>query len=398
MRHPSAGRRFPGPAALDVRIAFYAPLKAPTHPVASGDRAMASLIMEALRAAGHTVTLASSFRSYDRSPDGAGQQALQAVGEIEAAALLTGYRLVAPEARPELCFTYHLYYRAPDWIGPAVSRGLGIAYVVAEASHAPKRAQGIWRRGHEAAAAAIARADAVLCMTALDMNCVRAIVAAPDRLVHLPPFLDHDPFAAAASGREAARASFARKWALDEDAVWLLAVGMMRAGDKLHSYRRLAEALVRLSRDDWRLIVVGEGEARAEVEAAFAGFGSRRVVFAGALAAAEMPAVFAAADIYAWPAVNEAYGMAMLEAQAAGLPVVAGDDGGVRDVVCDGKTGFLVAGAAPDAFAERLQALIEDAGLRRRMGQTARAWIGADRTLARAGERLDGALRRACAR
>jgi glycosyltransferase involved in cell wall biosynthesis len=235
-------------------------------------------------------------------------------------------------------------------------------------------------------------------MTALDMNCVRAIVAAPDRLSHLPPFLDHAPFAAAASGRVSVRASLAREWALEEDPVWLLAVGMMRGGDKLDSYRRLAVALARLGGEGWRLIVVGDGEARAEVEAAFADFGPRRVVFAGALDAAVMPAVFAAADIYAWPAVNEAYGMAMLEAQAVGLPVVAGDAGGVADVVCDGKTGFLIAGAAPDAFAERLQELIEDAGLRRHMGQAARAWIGADRTLARAGERLDRALQRACAR
>ena len=143
--------------------------------------------------------------------------------------------------------------------------------------------------------------------------------------------------------------------------------------------------------------MVGEGDARAEVEAAFAGFGPRRVAFAGGLASEAMPAVYAAADLYVWPAVNEAYGMAMLEAQAAGLPVIAGDDGGVRDVVREGETGFLVADAAPEPFAERLRLLIEDADLRRRMGAAARTWIAAERTLARAGERLDRALRRACA-
>ena len=378
-----------------MRIAFYAPLKAPTHAVASGDRAMASLMMRALGEAGHHVALASTFRGYDRSPDGGGQLELRAAGEKEAAALLAAYREAAPEERPELWFTYHLYYRAPDWIGPVISRALEIAYVVAEASHAPKRARGPWRLGHEAAAAAIAQADAVLCMTALDMNCVRDLVAAPDRLFHLPPFLDAARFAARDG---AARARFARRWALDADAVWLLAVGMMRRGDKLDSYRRLAEALARLGRDDWRLVVVGDGEARADVESALASFGPGRVAFAGGLAAEAMPAVFASADIYAWPAVNEAYGMAMLEAQAAGLPVVAGDAGGVRDVVCDGETGLLVAGAAPDAFAERLERLIGDAGLRHRLGAAARARVAAERTLARAGERLDGALRRACAR
>ena len=120
----------------------------------------------------------------------------------------------------------------------------------------------------------------------------------------------------------------------------------------------------------------------------------RQVTFAGGLAAEAMPAVFAAADIYVWPAVNEAYGMAILEAQAAGVPVVAGDAGGVRDVVRDGETGFLVADAVPGEFSGRLQRLIGDAGLRRRMGEAARAHIDAERTLARAGERLDRALRR----
>lgn len=380
-----------------MRIAFYAPLKAPTHAVASGDRAMASLMMRALGEAGHDVALASTFRSYDRSPDGRAQQELEADGGNEAAALLAGYREGAPEARPELWFTYHLYYRAPDWIGPVISRALDIPYVVAEASHAPKRAQGLWRRGHEAAAAAIAGADAVLCMTALDMTCVRAELAAPERLFHLPPFLDHAPFAAAI-GRASARESLARRWAFDEDAVWLLAVAMMRFRDKLDSYRRLAEALALLGGADWRVLVVGEGEARAEVEAAFAGFGTGRVTFAGGLPGGALPAVYAAADLYVWPAVNEAYGMAMLEAQAAGLPVIAGDDGGVRDVVREGETGFLVADAAPGPFAERLRLLIDDADLRRRMGAAARTWIAAERTLARAGERLDRALRRACTR
>ena len=379
-----------------MRIAFYAPLKAPTHAVASGDRAMASLMMRALGEAGHGVTLASSFRSYDRSRDGEGQRELQAAGEVEAMALLARYREAAPAARPELWFTYHLYYRAPDWIGPAVSRALDIAYIVAEASHAPKRGRGPWRPGHEATAAALAQADAVLCMTTLDMNCIRAELAAPERLFHLPPFLDHARFTAA--GGASARESLARRWALDPDSVWLLAVGMMRSGDKLQSYRRLAEILGRLEGDDWRVLVVGDGEARAEVASAFASLGPRRVAFAGGLAGEAMPAVYAAADLYAWPAVNEAYGMAMLEAQAAGLPVVAGDAGGVRDVVRDGETGFLVGDAAPEAFAGRLRQLIDDAELRRRMGEAARAWIAAERTLAGAGQRLDRALRLACAR
>jgi glycosyltransferase involved in cell wall biosynthesis len=77
------------------------------------------------------------------------------------------------------------------------------------------------------------------------------------------------------------------------------------------------------------------------VEALLAPFGDR-VRSLGALPGGRLPALYAACDLYVWPAVREAYGMAMLEAQALGLPVLAGDEGGVADVVADGVTGRLV--------------------------------------------------------
>ena len=59
----------------------------------------------------------------------------------------------------------------------------------------------------------------------------------------------------------------------------------------------------------------------------------------------------AAADLYLWPAINEAYGMAFLEAQAAGLPVIAGRTGGVPAVVAADETGLLTPVGDAHAFA-----------------------------------------------
>ncbi len=352
-----------------MRIAFYAPLKAPSHPVPSGDRRMAGLLVDALRAAGHEVDVASTLRSFEGAGDAARQAGIRARGEAEAAALIERY--TASATRPEAWFTYHLYHKAPDWLGPAVSAALDIPYLVAEASSAPKQADGPWAAGHAAAAAAIAGADAVLTVNSDDVACLRPLVRAPEGLIALRPFLDPAPFEAARADRTAHRAQLAAELGLDADAPWLLAVGMMRPGDKLASYRRLAAALGHLGDIAWRLVVVGDGPARGEVVAALDALGPGRVAYAGERNPDALAALYAAADIGAWPAVNEAYGLALLEAQAAGTPVVAGRVRGVVDIVADGETGFLTPPGDDAAFAERLRALLADPSLRARLGANA---------------------------
>src|SRR5262249_60106429 len=97
----------------------------------------------------------------------------------------------------------------------------------------------------------------------------------------------------------------------------------------------------------WRAVLVGDGPARSEVETLMAPLGER-VQFAGLVTREKLPPLYAAADLYLWPAINEAYGMAFLEAQAAGLPVVAGYSGGVAAVVAEGQSGWLKpAGGGP---------------------------------------------------
>jgi glycosyltransferase involved in cell wall biosynthesis len=119
----------------------------------------------------------------------------------------------------------------------------------------------------------------------------------------------------------------------------LLAIGMMRKGDKLASYRLLAEALQHLDRP-WQLLIVGDGEARADVQRAFKPVAGG-VFLLGAKPREKLPEIATACDLCVWPAVNEAFGMALLEAQACGLPVVAGAWGGVPAIIVDGKTGWL---------------------------------------------------------
>ena len=201
---------------------------------------------------------------------------------------------------------------------------LDIPYLVAEASHAPKRAGGSWAKFHGAAQDAIAKADAIFSLNPADAECLKPVVAPGALLAPLKPFLDGADFAAAGMRRDAIRTEFARRFGMAADRPWLLTVAMMREGDKYSSYRVLGHALQQLTDQPWQLLVVGDGPARKKVEEIFGPLAQDRVRFAGARLPEELPDFYGAADLFVWPAINEAYGMSLLEAQAAGLPVIAG--------------------------------------------------------------------------
>ena len=372
-----------------MRIAFYAPMKPPTHPVPSGDRRMGRLLMAALRAGGHRVEVASKFRSYEGKGDFVRQTQMLRRGRKTAERLIQRYR-TAGQDRPDAWFTYHLYHKAPDWLGPPASVALDIPYLVAEASHAPKQAGGPWRLGYGAAADAIARADRVFCLNSRDTPCLRPLVKEAHRLVPLKPFLESAPLAVA--DRTQHRADLAQRLDLDPNQPWLLAVGMMRAGDKLASYRILGRILESLPSGGWQLIVIGDGPARGDVDSALANPGPSRVHFLGELRPDTLAGIYAAADILVWPAIREAYGMALLEAQAAGLPVVAGNSGGVPDIVANGETGLLAAPDDADALATAVAALLDDPDRRAAMGAAAQLRFRLQHDLASAAAVLNGAL------
>jgi len=369
-----------------MRIAFYAPLKAPDHAVPSGDRRMARLLTRALAASGHEVALASRLRSFEGQGDGDRQAAIRAAGTAEAEALIAGWRAAGPAARPQAWLTYHLYHKAPDWIGPAVCAALAIPYLVVEASFAPKRAGGPWAEGHDAVAAALAAAAVVLAPIADDVPCLRPRLRSGAHLLRLAPFLDPAPYRAARRRRAVHRAALATRHGIDPEPPWLLAVAMMRDGDKRASYRLLGAALDALAAKDWRLLVVGDGPARAAVAAAL----PVGTVFAGAQAPEDLAPFYAATDVFVWPAVNEAYGMATLEALASGLPVVAGRVPGVAELVAD--DGVLVPPDDAAGFAAALGDLLADPARRAALGRAAARRVTRDHAISGATATLDRAL------
>ncbi len=358
-----------------MRIAVYAPLKHPDHPTPSGDRRVAGLLTDALRMAGHDVDIASRLRSFDRRGDMARQARIARIGARMADRLLRRYR--AHGNAPALWLTYHLYYKAPDHLGPRVARALSIPYVAVEASIANKRANGPWDIGHRACTDALRAADAIVTLNARDDAALDKYLRPDCRRVALAPFLDPSVYRATRGAASTLR---------------LLAVGMLRHGDKQRSYEILAAALTKLGARDWRLAIAGDGPARADIEKLFAPFGDR-VTFLGLRDEAALAQDYANADIFVWPAVNEAFCMALLEAQASSLPAIAGNFGGVGSILADGKTGFLTAPGDADDFAAKLAALLDDPDLRKSMGDAARLKAEREHGLDGASAALDALVR-----
>ena len=352
------------------RIAFYAPLKAPDDPVPSGDRTMARGLVAALGDIGlGKPELASRLRSRDGQGDAGVQNAILAAAEAEIE------RLRKTEA-PLLWLTYHSYYKAPDLLGPTLSKHWGVPYVLVEATRARKRLHGAYEQFAAAAEHACDCADAIFYMTEHDRQALERHRPDGQALVHLRPFLNRTGLSP-----ERTRAA--------GDTIRLLACAMFRPGDKMASYVSLAAALRQVEAVSWRLGIIGDGPARAEVEALFSPFGNRVELF-GALPQEEVAAQLADADLLVWPGVGEAYGMIYLEAQAEGCPAIAEDRPGVREVVREG--GWLVRPDDPADFARTIERLAADPAARRAAGRRGRAQIASDHLRGAACATLEAAL------
>jgi glycosyltransferase involved in cell wall biosynthesis len=339
-------------------------MKAPDHPTPSGDRQIARLTLAALERAGFAPVTVSRLRALDLAGDPASQARLAAEAEAEAARIVARMRAAAPA----LWFTYHCHYKAPDLLGPPVARALGIPYAISEPSVSARRRVGPWAAFARASEAAIAAADRLFWTTGRDVPGLEAAGNAA-KMVHLPAFVDEGPAPSPRPRRTPPR---------------LLTVAMMRPGDKFESYRRLAAALPHLA-GDWRLEVVGDGPARAEVEALLAPFGDRITVRGAIDAPPLLRAAYEGADLLVWPGVGEGVGMVYLEAQAAGLPVVAEDHPAQRDLVA----GPLAPPDEPACFARAIEAALADKVTR---SAAARTLIEARHGLAAAAETLRRAL------
>ena len=123
-----------------------------------------------------------------------------------------------------------------------------------------------------------------------------------------------------------------------------------------------------------KFLVAGEGSLRNEMEEKARKLGiADKVIFAGWRE--DVPDMISVMDVVVQPSLNEAVGIALVEAQAQGVPIVATKVGGIPEAVVDGKTGILVPPSDAEKLAEAVSGLLADKAKRAAMGAAGRAWV-----------------------
>lgn len=155
-----------------------------------------------------------------------------------------------------------------------------------------------------------------------------------------------------------------------QDETVLVSVGRLATEKNWDTLLR-AFAKVHEKHPDARLVLIGDGNARPSLEALASELDiTDQITFTGALPFEEIPRYLKAADVFAFASVTETQGLVTIEAMAAGLPVVAVDGPGTRDIVEHGKQGLLVENH-PDALANGLSKLLSNPERIKRLSNSA---------------------------
>lgn len=358
-----------------MKIAFYAPLKNPEHSIPSGDRSIARLFMSALIKEGHEIFLASKFRSYNKNPKEQIKIKKKSIKEIEK------FLNIFEKNLPELWFTYHLYYKAPDYLGPIISKLLSIPYIIAEASYSPKRNEDDWKFGNQQVLSAIKSSDGILHLNTRDINCINPILNNTAKTFYIPPFINHEKFSVEYKEKKKIKTKLTKKIGIPPDTVLLLTVAMMRNDNsKLPSYIFLSQVLQFVEKDFY-LLVAGDGESRNTVFQILNKSTRKKVKFFGTVEEKRLLELYKAADIFVWPGINEAFGISYLEAQSAKLPVIANNFGGISNMLKINETGFLIKQDDKENFAKNIDLLINNPNLRQNMGTNGSFFVKNERSI-----------------
>ena len=347
-----------------MRIAFYAPLKPLDHPHPSGDLVIGSGLYHFLQERGHLIGKISRLRTRWiywkpwRWPQIIRHQN-RSLGHCRKMAA-------------DLWLTYHSYYKAPDLLGPYCCRRLGLPYVIFQGIYSTKRRKH-WRTwsGFILNRQALLAAQHVFTNRKEDLINLARIVP-EESLTYVVPGIFPEQFSFHSGFREQLRQK------LDiSDGVVVFTAAMFRPGVKAEGLSWVIRSCGELLRQKvpLYLLIAGDGKERPRLRQLADQWLPGRVRFLGKIVREEMHRYYSAGDLFVFPGIRESLGMVYLEAQSCGLPVVAFANGGVPEVVADGVSGYLVQPFDSKGFNQAITRLIDDSGMRRKMGEAARNYV-----------------------
>lgn len=355
-----------------MRIALYCPNKPLSHQQSSGDLTIAGGLYQFFSKTGNDCREIVCFRSrwFWHKRNGWLHAARSAADAVKNAVAF----------RPSVWITYHSYYKSPDIIGPIVCRLLRFPYFLLEPMYATK-----WRKRQETRTGfylnriALKTARSVFVNNMDDFEAISRLLPI-ERLIYVSPGVFPEEF----QKNEICGKNIRKRMGIPLRMPLIMTAAMFRPGVKYDSLCFLIGSLSRLCnrRGDFRLLVVGDGPLRSELEKEAQRLLPGRTIFAGAVSRSEMFSYYSAADIFAFPGIRESIGMVYLEAQACGLPVVALNTRGAAQMVENGRTGLLVpAWDTGKAMADAVDRLLCEPGLRGMLGENGRPYIMEKRNL-----------------
>jgi len=257
----------------------------------------------------------------------------------------------------------HAHFGSSAIPAHSIARALGVPLVVTylgmDITVTPKSAAEVARRRR-----AFAAADKVLCVSDFLGDKLREAGCPPEKVQTHYTGVDTAKFLPSAYAPEPAQVLFVGRLAAKKGVI--------------HLIRAMPE--VRRAVPNAELVIAGDGELRAELEAAARAL-DLPVRFLGVQTPAQVNELMSHATVLCGPSVVDARGNAeglpftFLEAQACGLPIVVSTSGGTAEGAVDGKTGFLFAPGDEGALARHLITILKDPALRERMSKAARAHI-----------------------
>jgi glycosyltransferase involved in cell wall biosynthesis len=347
-----------------MKICYYTPFKPLSHAHPSGDLVTAIGIFSYLKKQGHEVIAASELRCrWIYWKPWRWLKLLQETRRIVRKNSGNGFHL---------WLTYHSYYKAPDLLGAAAAKKLGVPYVIFQGIYSTKRRRD-WktRPGFYLNRRSLCAARHIFTNKKIDLLNLKRLIP-ENKITYIAPGLIPDDFSFDAG----ARIELRRKLELGDDPV-VFSAAMFRPDVKTEGLTWVIRAcgeLYRRGNPLW-LVIAGDGKEKDKLKQLADTHLPHRVHFVGNIARSEMYRYYSAGDLFVFPGIRESLGMVFLEAQACGLPVVAFDNAGVPEAVQDGTTGLLVPMYAAKPFSDAIERLLKDSELRRKMGLAARSYV-----------------------